>query len=95
MSDFWDNWIEAVRFTCEAQGVISARVMLFASGGPNAADEAALMICEKVVAFADAGIAAERALKDGLGLYAAAERAYAPLKSCVHANSGRLLQPAL
>ena len=91
MNDFWSNWIEAVRFTCEAQNVISARLMLFASGAPNAAEEATRMISEKIVAFSDAGIAAERALADGLGLYAAAERAYSPLKHCVHANSGRLL----
>ena len=91
MNDFWSNWLEAVRFTCEAQGVISARLMLFASGAPNAADEAAQMIAEKIVAFADAGIAAERALKDGLGIYAAAERAYSPLRRCVHANSDRLV----
>jgi hypothetical protein len=91
MSDFWDSWLEAVRFTCVAQGVISARLMLFASGAPNAADEATLMISEKIVAFADAGIAADRALKNGLGVYAAAERAYSPLQRCVHANSDRLL----
>jgi hypothetical protein len=91
MNDIWSNWIEAVRFTCEAQGVISARLMLFASGAPNATEEAVRMVSEKIVAFADAGIAAERALADGLGLYAAAERAYSPLKHCVHANSGRLL----
>jgi hypothetical protein len=91
MGDFWTNWMEAVRFTCEAQGVISARLMLFASGAPNAAEEATLMISEKIAAFADAGIAAERALADGLGLYVAAERAYSPLQRAVHANSGRLL----
>jgi hypothetical protein len=91
MNDFWDGWLEAVRFTCEAQGVISARLMLFASGAPNAAEEATRMISEKIVAFADAGIAAEQALADGLGIYTAAERAYAPLQRCVHANSGRLI----
>ncbi len=91
MADFWANWIEAVRFTCEAQGVISARLMLFACDAPAAADEAALMISEKIVAFADAGIAADRALKNGFGLLAAAEQAYSPLKHCVHANSHRLL----
>jgi hypothetical protein len=90
MSDFWDNWLEAVRFTCEAQGVISTRLMMFASGAPNAAEEATLMIAEKIKAFADAGIAAERALAGGLGIYAAAEHAYSPLKLCVHANSTRL-----
>ena len=47
MVDFWANWIEAVRFTCEAQGVISARLMLFASAAPNAAVEAERMISEK------------------------------------------------
>ncbi len=91
MGELWANWMEAVRFTCEAQGVISARLMLFASGAPNAADEAALMLSEKIVAFADAGIAADRALKSGLSLYAAAELAYSPLRQCVRANSDRLL----
>jgi hypothetical protein len=91
MNDFWDGWLEAVRFTCEAQSVISARLMLFASGAPNAAEEATRMISEKIVAFADAGIAAEQALADGLGFYTAAERAYAPLQRAVHANSGRLI----
>jgi hypothetical protein len=90
MADFWAGWIEAVRFTCEVQGVISARLMLFASGAPNAAVEAERMIFEKVAAFSDAQIAAERALADGLGVYAAAERAYLPLRRCVHANSERL-----
>ena len=92
MNDFWDSWLEAVRFTCEAQGVISARLMLFASGAPNAAEEATRMIAEKIVAFAEGGIAAERALADGLGIYVAAERAYSPLQRAVHANSGRLLE---
>ena len=94
MNDFWSNWLEAVRFTCEAQGVISARLMLFASGAPNVADEATRMIAEKIVAFTDAGIAAERALANGLGIYAAAERAYSPLQRCVHANSDRLVGAA-
>jgi hypothetical protein len=88
--DFWANWIEAVRFTCEAQGVISARLMLFASAAPNAAVEAERMISEKIVAFSAAHDAAERALAEGLGIYAAAERAYQPLRRCVSANSSRL-----
>jgi hypothetical protein len=91
MNDFWSNWLEAVRFTCEAQGVISARLLLFASGAPNAADEATRMIAEKIIAFTDAGIAAERALTNGFGIYAAAEHAYSPLQRCVHANSDRLV----
>jgi hypothetical protein len=92
MSDFLATWLEGVRFACEAQTVISARMMLFASGAPNALDEAALMVSEKVSAFAHAGLAAERALHDGLGFYIAAERAYSPFKRAVHANSARLLR---
>jgi hypothetical protein len=90
MNDFWTTWTEAMRFTCEAQSVISARLMLFASGAPNAAEEATRMISEKIVAFTEAGIAAERALADGLGFYTAAEQAYSPLRVCVHANCDRL-----
>ena len=90
MDDFWTNLTEAMRFTCEVQSVISARLMLFASGAPNAAEEATRMISEKIVAFTEAGIAAERALAEGLGFYAAAEQAYSPLRVCAHANSDRL-----
>jgi hypothetical protein len=91
MMNFWNNWIEAARFTCEVQGVVSARLMLFASGGPDVAAEADRMISEKIAAFAEAQSAAEQALADGLGIYAAAERAYSPLRNCVHNNSRRLL----
>jgi hypothetical protein len=91
MNDFWTNWMEAVRFTCEAQGVMSARLMLLASGSPDAIDEAAEMIAEKFSAFAKAGKAAEQAIEEGLGFYVAAERAYSPVRACVHANSDRLL----
>lgn len=95
MSDFWDNWLEAVRFTCETQSVISARMMLLASATPDAAvEETARMVTEKFLAFAKAGLAAEQALQAGLGLYAAAEQAYAPLADCVHANNDRLNRAA-
>jgi hypothetical protein len=92
MIGFWTNWIETVRFACEAQGVIVARLALLASGGPSAAAEADLMISEKVVAFADAKAAAEGALADGLGIYIAAERPTPPLRHRVHVNSRRLLR---
>lgn len=91
MNEFWDNMIEAMRFICEAQGVMSARLFLFASGAPKAVDEAAQMVTEKIIAFTTAGIAAERALSDGLGFMIVAERAYSPLRDCVHANSDRLI----
>ncbi|MFZ0607136.1 MAG: hypothetical protein WAM75_05585 [Xanthobacteraceae bacterium] len=95
MGDFWDNWLEAVRFTCEAQSVISARMMLLASAEPDTAvEETARMVTEKFLAFAKAGLAAEHALEEGLGFYAAAERAYAPLADCVHANNDRLTRAA-
>jgi hypothetical protein len=48
------------------------------------------MIAEKIVTFSAAQDAAERALAEGLGIYAAAERAYQPLRRCVSANSSRL-----
>jgi hypothetical protein len=90
MADFWADWIEAVRFGCEAQGVISARLLLFASGAPNAAAEAGRMVAEKIAAFSDAQVAAEQALAGGLGFYAAVQCAYLPVRSAVHANSVRL-----
>ncbi len=90
MADFWADWIEGIRFGCEAHSVISARLMLFALGAPEAAVEAGRMISEKIAAFSDAQLAAERALGEGLGLYAAAQCAYGPLRQAVHANSVRL-----
>jgi len=87
---FWTNCYEAMRFTCETQAVISARLILFASGDPSAPAEAGLMIAEKLIAFAAAQEAAERALAEGLGIYEAAEQAYLPLRHRVRANSERL-----
>ena len=95
MNDFWGNWLNAVRFTCEAQTVISARLMLMGSATPDAVvEETARMVTEKFLAFAKAGIAAGEALDNGLGAYAAAERAFAPIADCVHANTERLMRTA-
>ncbi len=90
MINFWANWVEAVRFTCEAQSVISQRLLLLASGDPGSADEMLRMIFEKVDAFAQADIGVSRALLEGCGLDVAAESAYLPLQRCVHANNLRL-----
>ena len=90
MADFWADWFEALRFGVEAHGVMSARLMLFASGTPDGAAEAARMVSEKIAAFSDARVAAERALSGGLGFYAAAQSAYLPLQRAVRANSKRL-----
>ena len=48
------------------------------------------MIAEKIVTFSAAHDAAEGALAEGLGIYAAAERVYQPLRRCVSAHSSRL-----
>ena len=91
---FWTNWVEAVRFTCEVQSVISLRLLLLASGGSGSADEVVRMIFEKVDAFARADIAATQAIADGCGIAVAVERAFWPLQRCVHANSLRLSRAA-
>jgi hypothetical protein len=94
MLKFWSTYYEAVRFACEAQGVMSARLILLASGDPRAVAETYRMFSEKAIAFADAQSAAERALADGCGIYEAVEQAYLPLCHCVHENSQRLLSAA-
>ena len=83
-------WAETLRFACEVQSVVSMRLLRISQGGPQAAVEAELMIAEKLEAFADAEVAMLRALSDGEGIMVAAERAYAPLRRCVGANSSRL-----
>ena len=94
MFESFNGWFESMRFACEVQGVISMRLMRMAQGGPDAAVEANLMIAEKIDAFADAEVALAQALFAGEGLMVAAERAYAPLRRCVGANSSRLAQLA-
>jgi hypothetical protein len=91
---FWSNCYEAMRVACEAQAVMTARMMLFASNDPSAAAEASRMIAEKIVAIAEVQFAAERALADGRDIYEAAEEAYLPLRQLVRANSERLLSGA-
>jgi hypothetical protein len=85
-----NTWLESMRFAYEVQGVISMRLVQLAQGGPQAAAEADRMIAEKIGAFADAEVALLNALAHGEGLLVAAERAYAPVRRCVHANSDRL-----
>jgi hypothetical protein len=87
-------WVEILRFACEAQGVISMRLVRLAQGGPQAAAEARLMVEEKFAALVDAEAALAQALFAGEDLFVAAERAYAPVRSRVRANSSRLAQAA-
>jgi hypothetical protein len=91
MIDAFQPWLEPMRFACEVQAVIAMRLMFLAQGGPDAAAEANLMIAEKLDALADAEVAMLRALSAGEGLMVAAERAYAPVRRRVHANSDRLM----
>ena len=92
MHNLMSDWLEAVRFTCEAQGVISMRLGQFMSGGEQAEVEATQMVAEKVEALIEAQAAAMDALEHGQGLLVAVERAYAPFCRRVHANSQRLMQ---
>jgi hypothetical protein len=90
MRGFFDGWLEAMRFACEAQGVIAMRLALMAEGGPQAAAEAHQMVAEKLGAFAEGQAAAAHALAQGEGPWVAAQRAYAPVRRDVHDNSCRL-----
>jgi hypothetical protein len=83
-------WFESVRFAYEVQGVVSMRLVRLAQGGPQAAVEAQQMIAEKLEALVDAETAIANALFHGEGLLVAADRAYAPVRRRVRANSLRL-----
>ncbi len=89
MPESSNNWAEYVRFVCEVQGVILMRLLRFSQGGPDAGLEAHRMIAEKFVALAEAEVAMADALVHG-EVFMAAERAYAPVRQRVHANSCRL-----
>jgi hypothetical protein len=89
-----NSWIEFVRFSCEVQSVILMRLVRLSQGGPRAGLEAQWMIAEKFAALAEAEAAMADALVHGEELMVAAERAYAPVRERVHANSYRLAHPA-
>jgi hypothetical protein len=90
MPGFFDHWLEAVRFACEAQSVISMRLARLAEGGPHATAEAYEMIADKLAALTESQMAAVESIAHGEGLLVAAERAFAPVRRHVHANSCRL-----
>jgi len=85
-----DHWFEAARFGADVQQVMALRIMRLASGGPDAATEAQQMISEKLAAFGEAQVALMSALATGSSLDTAAEKAYAPYRRAVRANSRRL-----
>ena len=92
MISFWTNWLATMQFSYEAQSVVTQRLILLATGGTEAAAEACRMVAEKVTVFGNAQIAAEKALADGQSFFVAAERAFTPVRDCVHANSLRLVR---
>jgi hypothetical protein len=84
------GWPAAIGLAAEAQWVIALRTMLIAAGGAAAATEANRMIAEKLVAAAQAQVAAASALATGRGLDGAARAAAKPYRRAVGANRRRL-----
>jgi hypothetical protein len=88
--ELWESWIDAGRFTLEAQSVVALRMMRLAEGGPLAATEVQRMVTEKVAALAAAQMAAGLALASGKSLAAAAKQAALPIRRSVRSNRRRL-----
>jgi len=82
---FLGRLVEALRFGCEVQGVISARLMLFASGGAGCGgrNPAGMGPPKSSPRSQMRKVPLKHALADGLGFYAAAQRAYLPLRRAV------------
>src|SRR5262245_36927277 len=86
----WLAWLDAATFAAETQWVIAMRLSRIASGGAVAASEAQRMVTEKVVAGAQANLAAAMALAAGRGVERAARAAARPIRRTVRANRRRL-----
>jgi len=84
------DWLGAVTLAAEAQWVIAMRTMLMATGGAAAVTEAQRMVSEKLLAGAQAQIAAGMALATGGGLDGAMRAAEKPYRRAVGANRRRL-----
>jgi hypothetical protein len=84
------GWLGAAALAAEAQWVIGLRLMLMAGGGTVAAAEAQRMVSEKMLAAAQAQLAAGLALATGRGLDGAARAAANPYRRAVRANRRRL-----
>ena len=90
MTNPWLSWFEAAAFAAEAQWVITLRMLRLTTGGVLAATETQRMVSEKVVAGAQAQIAAASALAAGRGFAGAARAAARPYRRAVRANRRRL-----
>ena len=86
----WTAWFDAARFATEAQWVIALRMLRLAGGGTAATTEAQRMIVEKMIAGAQAQIAAGTALATGGGSRGAMRAAAKPYRRAVRANRRRL-----
>jgi hypothetical protein len=84
------GWLAPLTLAAEAQWVIALRLMLMAGGGAAAAAEAQRMATEKMIAAAQAQVAAGVALATGRGLDGAARAAAKPYRRAVGANRRRL-----
>jgi len=83
-------WFDAMRFSADVQSVIGLRLMRIAAGGPGAAQEAHLMVAEKIAAAGEAHGAAFIALATGASPTTAAKRAHSRIHRTVRANKRRL-----
>lgn len=90
MKNPWLSWFDAAAFAAEAQWVVTLRMVRLAAGGALAATETQRMVSEKVVAGAQAQIAAASALAAGRGVAGAARAAARPYRRAVRANRRRL-----
>ena len=83
--------MDAMRLSMETQSVIGLRMVKAAFGGPDAGEEAALMISEKIQAAFDANLVVARSVLAGDGHLAPA-RAVALYRRRVKANQRRLMK---
>ena len=90
MKNPWLAWFDAAAFATEAQWVVALRMVRLAAGGALAATETQRMVSEKVLAGAQAQIAAASALTAGRGFAGAARAAATPYRRAVRANRRRL-----
>jgi hypothetical protein len=86
----WTAWLDAAAAWSDVHMVIALRTLRIAGGGAAARSEAQRMISEKVIANAQAQLAAGMALAGGRGLEGAKRAAAKPYRKAVLANRRRL-----
>ena len=96
VNNFFRNpWVrlslDAMKLGVESQSVVALRMMKFASGGPDAAVEAQLMVTEKIRAAMSAQM--DLAFSAMTGQPEGAQRAMTMFRRSVRANRRRLSRP--